>query len=287
MNPAISLRVLRKTDLHAADQLRSLARWNQTVDDWQRLLHFAPQGCFGAFIETRLVGTVTTTIYDPRLAWIGMMLVHPDHRRKGIGTALMRQALDHLQSVRVVCIGLDATPAGLPLYASLGFVPEWTLTRWQRALRTKGSSEIAREQSRALSDQDWPAIETMDKSCISVPRTALLRSLASSALAAQACRVHRHFRGWGLLRPGVNADYLGPLHCHDVQAGENLTVSLLQAADERSVFWDIPDANESAKAAAENLGFTRLRPLTRMRLGTPLRPTPPPSLWAIADPALG
>src|SRR6266496_3261092 len=94
----VSLRPMTGDDLPAADELRRLAGWNQTLEDWRRLLGLEPRGCFVAVQEGRVVGTVTTTTYGRALAWIGMMLVHPEHQRRGIGTGLMRRALDYLQS---------------------------------------------------------------------------------------------------------------------------------------------------------------------------------------------
>ena len=143
------------------------------------------------------------------------------------------------------------------------------------------------QPSQTLVDEDWPAIEAMDKSCIGVGRSALLRDLASTALAARVWRAESHCSGWGLLRRGANANYLGPLHCENAKAGVGLVQDLVLATTEHAVIWDIPDANESANVVAKQFGFGVLRSLTRMRLGTALTPTTPKQLWAIADPALG
>src|SRR5882724_4627633 len=128
----VTLRRMTDGDLLVADELRRLAGWNQTLEDWRRLLWLEPRGCFVAEQEGRVVGTVTTTTYGQALAWIGMMLVHAEHQRRGIGTRLMRQALGYLQDHGVECVKLDATPAGRPVYERLGFIAESTLTRWQR-----------------------------------------------------------------------------------------------------------------------------------------------------------
>src|SRR6266852_4773742 len=108
----VSLRRMTDSDLRAADELRRLAGWNQTIEDWRRLLRLEPRGCFVAVQNGEVVGTVTTTTYGQALAWIGMMLVHPEHQRRGIGTRLMRQALEYLQGRGVKSVKLDATPAG-------------------------------------------------------------------------------------------------------------------------------------------------------------------------------
>ncbi|MBU6402797.1 MAG: GNAT family N-acetyltransferase, partial [Verrucomicrobia bacterium] len=116
----VSVRLMTEADLEAADELRRLAGWNQTPLKWRCLRRLVPHGCFVAVFDGQVVGTVTTTTYGQALAWIGMMLVHPAHRRLGIGTRLMRQALAFLQQRGTQCIKLDATPAGQPVYAKLG-----------------------------------------------------------------------------------------------------------------------------------------------------------------------
>src|SRR6266581_1863470 len=87
--PEISLRLLGPTDLAFADSLRELAGWNQTIDDWQTFLVLSPEGCFVAEWNGSPAGTATTVCYGKELAWIGMLLVHPAFRRRGIGRALL------------------------------------------------------------------------------------------------------------------------------------------------------------------------------------------------------
>ena len=41
---------------------------------------------------------VTTIRYGNTVGWIGMVLVHPDFRRLGIGSKLLREAIAYLQA---------------------------------------------------------------------------------------------------------------------------------------------------------------------------------------------
>jgi predicted N-acetyltransferase YhbS len=283
----ICLRQMTEADLPAADELSRLAGWNQTLEDWRLLLRLEPEGCFVAAQEAAVVGTVTTICYR-HLAWIGMMLVHPERRRQGIATRLMRQAVEYLPGREVKCVKLDATPAGYPVYEKLGFVPEWTLRRWQRPA---GSGPVpggsAGAETRVLEEADWRAAEELDTTVFGASRGQLLRGLARRSRLALAWPAQGVLAGWGLLRPGARADYLGPLTCAAPRGSLALLRSLLSAAGTRSVFWDIPDQNEAATAAAQSSGFTPVRTLTRMRLG-PDRVMPDVGAqFAIADPAVG
>jgi len=129
--------LLTESDVGAALALQQLEGWNQTVRDWHRLLQLAPTGCFAAEVDGRLRGTVTTITYGGTLAWIGMMLVAPEHRRRGIGTKLLSTALDYLQTAGIAAVKLDATPVGRPLYEGLGFMPEGLIERWETIARNK------------------------------------------------------------------------------------------------------------------------------------------------------
>jgi predicted N-acetyltransferase YhbS len=283
----ITLRPMTDGDLPAVDQLRQLASWNQTPDDWRRLLQLEPDGCFVALLEGGVVGTVTTTRYGSALAWIGMMLVHPECRRQGIATRLMKQALDYLHGRGVVCVGLDATPAGYPVYEKLGFAPESTLARWQSDDVHFASHPEGVAGTRPLREGDWPAVEAMDRAAFGVPRGRLLRVFAQASRVALVWPAHGPVVGWGLLRPGARADYLGPLACSDREGSLALALTLLQKAENCLVFWDIPDANAPAQQMAQRVGFAQVRPFTRMYLGTPPVPTTRERVSGIVDPAVG
>src|SRR5207245_1664402 len=92
------VRLLRPTDVPQAMRLKEAAGWNQTEDDWRRMLDLEPEGCFGIEQEGRLVATTTTICYGSRLAWIGMVLTDPEFRGRGLASRLMRRALEYLDS---------------------------------------------------------------------------------------------------------------------------------------------------------------------------------------------
>jgi GNAT superfamily N-acetyltransferase len=286
----LCLRVMGKDDVPAVEELRRLAGWNQTPEDWRRLLELEPEGCFLAEFEGELAGTVTTTSYGQAIAWIGMMLVHPKHRRQGIATRLMGQAIEYLRGRGVRCIRLDATPAGYPVYERLGFVPEWTLTRGQRPAQDEcrhSTPGAGVPTTRELVEADWDGIEQIDGTAIGARRSALLRSLARHSVKALVWPAGQPAAGWGLVRAGANADYLGPVTCPRVEGAIALVTALLGGTGDRPVLWDVPDGNEAAKAAAQRLGFVPVRSLTRMHLGSHAPGNSPLAQFAIADPAVG
>jgi GNAT superfamily N-acetyltransferase len=132
-NQQVLIQKMAETDIPGVCELRRLSGCDATPSKWRALLQLDPQGCFMAVHRERIVGTVTVITYVQELAWVGMLLVHPDFRRKGLGRRLMEQAMGYAKEVGIKRLRLDASPEGFPLYQKLGFVAEWTMTRWQGA----------------------------------------------------------------------------------------------------------------------------------------------------------
>lgn len=83
---------------------------------------------FGAFIASRLVGTVQLVVgmppNQPHRAEISKMVVHPDNRRRGIGKALMSAALAVATQSGKTLVTLDTRTGDVSedLYRGMGFV---------------------------------------------------------------------------------------------------------------------------------------------------------------------
>ena len=281
---------MAETDLMFADRLRDMAGWNQRLQDWKRLLRHDPQGCFVAEWHGQPAGTATTTTYSKDLAWIGMVLVDSDMRRRGIGKALLMQCIEHLRQSGVGCIKLDATPLGRQVYGPLGFVSEWSLSRWQTTELSVCPERIETASdpgSRPLDSGDIGCVADLDACAFGVARNRMLSLLATQS----ETRVHRdgagRIVGYGMLRPGQRAYHLGPIVAEDESSGIVLADNLLGSIPARPLYWDIPDTNQAAIRVARRYGLHRQRTLTRMYLGENTRPGRRSAQWAIAAPEIG
>jgi GNAT superfamily N-acetyltransferase len=125
-------RLLTAEDLPAAERLSNMAGWNQTLEDWQRLLRLAPESCWGIEVSRVLVATATGVRRDDGLMWIGMVLTHPECRGRGYATTLMQHVIDAGREQGALRFGLDATAMGQPIYERLGFAAASEVERWRR-----------------------------------------------------------------------------------------------------------------------------------------------------------
>jgi len=101
------------------------------VNELRLYLGIQPDGYFGAFQDESLLGMVGSTIYSS-FAYVGMMGVHQQFQRRGIGLDLMQHLLKWLDEKNIPQVQLDASEAGQPMYAKLDFVAQEQVFTLQR-----------------------------------------------------------------------------------------------------------------------------------------------------------
>jgi hypothetical protein len=231
-------------------RLKDAAGWNQTESDWRNLLALEPDGCFGVDCEGRLAATTTAVCYGRELAWIGMVLTHPELRGRGLARALMERAIAWVEARGIEWIKLDATDMGRPLYLKLGFVDEASVERWRL-----GAASAASDRSAGLPRHPLPF--ALDREAFGADRCAMLRGLEQFEVAA--CE-----DAYGMGRPGTRAAYFGPCVSRTPDAARELLEWFLSRCPGEPVFWDLLPENANAVALAREFGFEPVRRLIRM-----------------------
>lgn len=277
----VRIRTMTTDDLTLGLRLSGQAGWNQTEADWLRLLYFEPEGCFVAELDGSPVGTTTTCVLGC-VAWIAMVLVDEDHRRRGVGAHLLRHALDHLDSRSAPTIRLDATELGRPVYEKLGFVPEYELARYQGIAPSRPAPLTVAE---AAADA-YPDIIEFDKAATGTNREKMLiRLFEEFPQNLRTLRRQGRIEGYVTMRPGANAVQIGPCAA-TANAGPALLRDALDRCAGKYVFVDIPLDNAGAVNIAESSGFEIQRRFTRMYRGRKVTDTIE-ALWAGSSPEKG
>ena len=260
-------------DIPFADSLRSLAGWNQTMRDWTGFLEFAPNGCFVAEVDQVPAGTATTILYDGKVGWIGMVLVHPERRRLGVGSALLRHAIAWLRSQGALSIKLDATPAGKNVYLPLGFREEYDLTRFEGNVPTERTPGSCEHKIQAFTADHLQPVIAFDISAFGVARPRVFSSLITRA--PELCFVtydRTRVSGYLIAREGATALQLGPWTARSPDIAQSLLGAFIARVPGRRLFLDIPAPNHDANQYLYSLGFRAQRNFTRMYLGTNTAP---------------
>ena len=279
----IEIRLLFESDIPAAMKLKEAAGWNQTEDDWRRLITLEPAGCFAAIRNHALVGTTTTTTYQDQLAWVGMVLVDPQNRRQGIATRLMETALDYLRG-KVATVKLDATAQGKPVYERFGFEEESLVERWVGTL--KGSSIIPNYG--ILNRDTLYELLDLDRRAFYEDRSTLIQSLIndSNFLPVVKKSADGKLSGYALARPGTRANYLGPICATQASDVESLIDEMLRRMGTNRVYIDFNRECGTGTSVLSARGFVKERDLIRMTSGERGKKTSP-FVVAIAGPEIG
>jgi GNAT superfamily N-acetyltransferase len=204
------------------------------------LLGGFPQGGLVSIVKGEPVAFITAMRYATS-AWIGNLLVVPHYRRQGFGRALMEEVLQRLDRGGCETVWLTASPAGAPLYRTLGFVQIDAVQRW----RACGS--LAQPLPAA---PDLEPAAMVDRMGWGDRRTSLFAAMGDGAgwltgkdafLRCQQSDSGLQFGPWGALS--------------DRGAGRLLEQALARVTGDGGVFLDVPQGNRNAAGILAKHGF--------------------------------
>lgn len=223
--------------------LRLAAAEGWICDTWEFsfLLRHFPQGCFVVRGEGGPVAFVTSIKYGTS-GWLGNLIVAPELRGKGCGSALLESALGALIHAGTRTVWLTASAAGRPIYERLGFFTIDVIERWRgTGVTTKGlgPTSIAPDLLLRLDAAGWGD-----------NREAILAELVArgTVFAAPDGFLISHTSELGI--------QLGSWVAHgDKTAGWLLDQALAAAGKENEVFLDAPARNRTAARLLGARGF--------------------------------
>lgn len=279
-------RRMERTDIPAGLSLCRSAGWNQVARDWELFLTSDPEAnrvCAGD--DGAVVGTVTTIRYDNHFSWIGMVLVDPAHRRKGIGSRLLELAGEILRNED--CIKLDATPAGREVYIKLGFEDEFELSRMSASsFNVQHLTTFPTVSSLDAANLD--SVRAFDQETFGADRMALLSwMLEGSPQLAFKVVTQGKLSGYCFGRSGYLYTHIGPVVASSPDVAMALVSAALKHCGQKPVVLDVPHHNESWRDWLKLIGFSEIRSFIRMFRGKNLSPGIPENQYAILGPEFG
>ncbi len=309
---AADLSTLTAIRLGKSDTADALIRsdasgWNQVAEDWRLFIEFGHT--FG-FRDTanRLIATAAALPYIGGVGWISMVLVAEDYRHRGLATRLMEDCIRTLTDAGFAPV-LDATPAGEPVYARLGFCGGFALDRWERDALGNALAETASGAAGEATGKSFDLARSFappDKACAEIGNPIEAETLDNMArLDARTIGIDRRFliesflsrtgsRAWVssdqrasvIIRAGRRAAQIGPLIANsDAQAIELLDAAL--ASTSSRVFLDVPAYRTGLTGHLQRRGFRIQRPYRRMALGSSAILQCPEHLYVLAGPEFG
>jgi ribosomal protein S18 acetylase RimI-like enzyme len=210
MDAAITCRRMNESDLPAAHALSQGVRWPYRFEDWQFLLRLG--NGFVAEESDAVIGTGLCWKQGDRHGSLGAIIVSPEHQGHGIGRKLMNLVLEELGER---CTLLNATPAGRPLYESLGFKPIGTIHQHQGTMRAAPPVVLARGESiRPVTANDIARLVVLANRATGMRRDEVLEQLACVAQGA-ALERNGELVGFSMVRRFGLGHAIGPVVAPD------------------------------------------------------------------------
>jgi GNAT superfamily N-acetyltransferase len=203
------LRELRETDLPDAARLLAAEGWMFTPRELARLLATGPGLSVGAEQEGALVAMLTVARHGT-LAWVGNVVTAPHHRGKGLGEAMVRDALARCEGAGARTVKLCAVPKAVSLYRRTGFRDEGAVATW--------AAMHERPTHRPVEAEILQADDVSDMVALDAPRFGGDRRRLFELLVrdhpdtgAGLRDVQGRLMAFGFLKPGEMGSELGPI----------------------------------------------------------------------------
>jgi GNAT superfamily N-acetyltransferase len=210
INAGVAYRRMTENDLPAAHGLSQGVRWPYRFEDWQFLLRLG-----NGFVAEQSGAVIATGLcwkQGDRHGSLGAIIVSPEHQGQGIGRQLMDLVLQELGER---CTLLNATPAGQPLYARLGFKPAGTIHQHQGTMRAAPPVVLARGESiRPVTANDIAKLVVLANRATGMRRDEVLKQLAGVAQGA-ALERNGELVGFSMVRRFGLGHAIGPVVAPD------------------------------------------------------------------------
>lgn len=176
-NGAVQYRTMMAEDLPAAHKLSQSVLWPHRLDDWKFIKELG-EGLV-AEGESGIVGTIMCWLHGPDHASLGMTIVAPAHRRKGIARELVARMLQKIGERTVL---VYTTAGGVSFFERIGFVHTGSVHQHQGSVFHAPLVPLgAGERIRPISPRDEPALGELSKRAFGMPRGTVIKHLMDVA----------------------------------------------------------------------------------------------------------
>ena len=213
----VQYRRMTADDLPAAHKLSLSALWPHRLEDWKFILELG-EGIV-AESESGIIGTVMYWLHGADYASLGMVVVSPDHRRKGIASELLSRILTEIGDRTIL---LYTTANGVQFFERFGFVQTgWVHQHQGSVFRAPIVPLGAGERIRPISSRDEPALAAISRRAVGMPRATILKHLMNVADIVAIDR-YGELIGFAALRKFGHGYVVGPVVAPDAERAKAL-----------------------------------------------------------------
>jgi GNAT superfamily N-acetyltransferase len=275
-------RTMTRDDVALAVDWAAQEGWNPGLHDAASFHAADPKGFFVGELAGEPVASISVVKYGAAFAFLGLYIVLPPFRGRGLGWALWQHGMASAAGRQV---GLDGVVAQQDNYRKSGFSLAWRNGRYQGV---GGMQPAADPRVVPLLTLPFEDVVAYDVPFFPAGRTRFLRAWFQQGEASGLAFVAEgRLQGYGLARRCRSGWKIGPLFADSEVAAEALYAALAgQAGAGEAVFLDLPEPNPAANALARRHGMKMVFETARMYTGE-APPVPMERLYGVTTFELG
>ncbi len=284
MSRSLCMGSIKKEHAHLLQQLTRRIGWNFTSQQVNMFLS-VKETWVGHWLKDQLVSSAALFQYGQKLASLGIVMVDPNHRRKGLGKQAVQQCLN-VAALAGSPVTLVATPEGYPLYHALGFQTIGQIHRFERIQTENDVHPVETKDMLPVVETDLEDLTRLDEIVIGANRQDVHRILLQNIERGFKIRDTRgELQGFGLAVCRHNVLAVGPLMATSSDEAVRL-VETLTSSWNGKVRIDVPGEQTRFMAQLRKIGFQETMVSPVMIIHGDRLPGQRAQLFGIADPAL-
>jgi GNAT superfamily N-acetyltransferase len=260
----LEIRRMGSGDLELALDWAAEEGWNPGRDDALAFREADPDGLLVGCLDGEHAAAIACPRYDDGFGFVGLYLVRPDLRGRGLGTSLWRAGHELLGDRTS---GLDAVDAQARNYERSGYRAEGYTYRHLG----RGPAGQPAERLAPIDAVAWDDLLALDARAFPAVREPFLRAwIAQPGARALALVRDGSVAGYGVIRACREGHKVGPLFASDRPGAEAILDGLLSGLEAHDPWWlDTPDTNPAAIELARDRGLEAGFRTARMYRGDP------------------
>jgi GNAT superfamily N-acetyltransferase len=240
--------------------------WNPGANDAEMYFAADPKGFYGVFKDSKMIAGGSIVSYNGKFGFMGLFIVHPEYRGKGIGNWLWFKRRDLLISrlQSGAAIGMDGVEAMEPFYQKGGFRSYYKNLRFSIiASKHDFSSKV-----NPYTPQHFQSVVELDKKNFGFERVEFLKAwLQNPSAKAFVYEENKKHSGYAVVRRLERNFKFCPLFAENKEVALELFKAGLQDCAGQEILIDVPELNLSGIEMVKDFGGEHVFDCARMYYG--------------------